>query len=154
MASKRLSATEMDEMRKMVVQGVSPEDMSKHFNIAISSVHNYKRRFKQDGLEFPTVRGQRPTGNVTKPFDDIVKELDILEKKARGLINASGDNGGGLHASLQQNQAILKHTGGTYLESLESSMSEYKLTINNKVIEIKGDIANIILKKNSIEIIV
>ena len=153
MASKRLSATEMDEMRKMVVQGVSPEDMSKHFNIAISSVHNYKRRFKQDGLEFPTVRGQRPTGNVTKPFDDIVKELDILEKKARGLIKGSGDNGGNLESSLQKNRAVLKQTE-TLLESLESSISEYKLTINNKVIEIKGDIANIILKKNSIEIIV
>lgn len=153
MASKRLSATEMDEMRKMVVQGVSPEDMSKHFNIAISSVHNYKRRFKQDGLEFPTVRGQRPTGNVTKPFDDIVKELDILEKKARSLIKGSGDNGGELQSSLQKNRAVLKQTE-TLLESLESSISEYKLTINNKVIEIKGDIANIILKKNSIEIIV
>jgi hypothetical protein len=48
----------------MVKQGVAPEDIANHFGIAISSVHNYKNRFKAEGLDFPSVRGKRPTGSV------------------------------------------------------------------------------------------
>lgn len=64
MANKRLSLQDVDNMKNMVLRGVAPEDIAKHFNIAISSVHNYKNRFKKEGLKFPDVRGKRPTGSV------------------------------------------------------------------------------------------
>ena len=64
MANKRLSLEDIQKMKDMVKRGVAPEDIAKHFNIAISSVHNYKNRFKAEGLSFPTVRGKRPTGSV------------------------------------------------------------------------------------------
>lgn len=64
MASKRLSLDQINEMKTMVTKGVAPEDIAKHFDIAISSVHNYKNRFKSEGLDFPSVRGKRPTGSV------------------------------------------------------------------------------------------
>jgi hypothetical protein len=64
MANKRLSAAQIQQMKQMVQSGVSPEDISQHFKIAISSVHNYKKRFKNEGVNFPTVRGKRPTGSV------------------------------------------------------------------------------------------
>ena len=64
MANKRLSMEQINQMRTMVKNGTGPEDIAKHFNIAVSSVHNYKARFKSEGLNFPIVRGKRPTGSV------------------------------------------------------------------------------------------
>lgn len=64
MANKRLSITEVEQMKKMVMTGAAPEDIANHFGIAISSVHNYKNRFKSEGMNFPSVRGKRPTGNT------------------------------------------------------------------------------------------
>ena len=45
----------------MVVKGVTPEEISKHFGIAISSVHNYKRKLKDAGVSMPDIRGKRPS---------------------------------------------------------------------------------------------
>ncbi len=64
MAHKRLSIEQVSQMKTMVKNGAAPEDIAKHFGIAVSSVHNYKARFKSEGLNFPTVRGKRPTGSV------------------------------------------------------------------------------------------
>lgn len=64
MAHKRLSLDQVEQMKQMVKQGTAPEDIAKHFGVAISSVHNYKARFKADGVKFPSVRGKRPTGSV------------------------------------------------------------------------------------------
>lgn len=64
MANKRLSLEDIQQMKSMVLKGAAPEDIANHFKIAISSVHNYKQRFRQEGLKFPDVRGKRPTGSV------------------------------------------------------------------------------------------
>lgn len=134
MANKRLTQDEINQMKQMVLEGVSPEDMSKHFNIAISSVHNYKKRFKDQGLSFPTIRGQRPSGDINVPKRDLVKELDHVERKARQMIG---------------------HTDRLVTPVVSNDdVNDYKFFVNGKLIEIKGDISNIVLKKNSIEIIV
>lgn len=78
MALKRLTLQDVDQMKSMVQRGVAPEDIAKHFKIAISSVHNYKARFKQQGVKFPDVRGKRPTGSVgevSKPIT-VLKQVD------------------------------------------------------------------------------
>jgi hypothetical protein len=127
MASKRLSKEQMDQMRTMVLEGVSPEDMSKHFSIAISSVHNYKTRFKKEGLNFPVVRGKRPVGNVP----DLDKELDDLENNVNLMLT-----------KVDSHQLI------------DDTIPEFKFRLNNKTVEVKGEVVNIVLKKNSIEIFV
>jgi hypothetical protein len=67
MANKRLTAVEIQQMKTMVANGTAPEDIAKTFGMAISSVHNYKKRFKEEGLKFPNIRGKRPTGAVEIP---------------------------------------------------------------------------------------
>lgn len=74
--SKRLSLIEVAELREMVKNGEKPDDIAKHFNIAISSVHNYKARFKAEGENIPNVRGQRPTG--------FVKPVNVRTSKSNG----------------------------------------------------------------------
>lgn len=60
--SKRLSFEQIEVMKSLVKQGTAPEDIAKKFNVAVSSVHNYKARFKAEGMVFPNVRGKRPVG--------------------------------------------------------------------------------------------
>ena len=60
MAKKKLTDQHIKEMTKMVVQGKTPEEISKHFKIAVSSVHNYKRMLKKKGVDVPDVKGKRP----------------------------------------------------------------------------------------------
>lgn len=62
--AKRLSIEQIEQMKAMVKNGEKPEDIAKHFGVAISSVHNHKAKFKAEGVEFPNLRGQRPTGEV------------------------------------------------------------------------------------------
>lgn len=80
MAHKRLSLDQVEQMKQMVLQGTAPEDIAKHFGVAISSVHNYKARFKAEGVNFPSVRGKRPTGSV---------ELRPAVRKPIGQIKSS-----------------------------------------------------------------
>ena len=60
MAKKKLSDANMKEMTDMVTQGKTPEEISRHFNIAVSSVHNYKRELKKKGVDIPDIKGKRP----------------------------------------------------------------------------------------------
>ena len=77
MANKRLSAVEIQQMKTMVANGTAPEDIAKTFGMAISSVHNYKKRFKDQGLKFPSVRGKRPTGSV-EPVNNVSKHVQSV----------------------------------------------------------------------------
>lgn len=61
MARKKLDADKLEQLKKLVMDGVTPEDISKQFNIAISSVHNYKRTLRDLGVDIPDVRGKRPS---------------------------------------------------------------------------------------------
>lgn len=72
MANTRLTDKQIEEMKTMVQKGVYPEDIAKHFKIAVSSVHNYKARFKSQGLKFPSVKGKRPA-NSLKPEESLNK---------------------------------------------------------------------------------
>lgn len=75
--SKRLSLVQVAELKQMVKNGEKPDDIAKHFNIAISSVHNYKARFKAEGEDIPNVRGQRPNGSV--------KPVNVAGSKVKGI---------------------------------------------------------------------
>jgi transposase len=90
MANKRLSLDDIQQMKVMVQNSVAPEDIAKHFGIAISSVHNYKNRFKQQGLKFPDVRGKRPTGSVTvqsvNPVTELKKEIQVAAESGMNFL--------------------------------------------------------------------
>jgi len=62
MARKKLEAAQLKKLEALVMEGKTPEDISKYFNIAVSSVHNYKRILKEKGLKIPDIRGKRPVG--------------------------------------------------------------------------------------------
>lgn len=64
MSHKRLNDAEKAELKQMVISGIAPDDISKHFGVAISSVHNFKKQLKDQGVQFPSVKGKRPTGAV------------------------------------------------------------------------------------------
>lgn len=75
MANKKLANEQLDQLKKLVMEGKTPEDISKHFKIAVSSVHNYKRMLKEKGLVIPDVRGKRPTGNTPETLPMIASPI-------------------------------------------------------------------------------
>lgn len=89
MANKRLNPQEVEEMKKMVQNGSSPEEISKHFGVAISSVHNYKKKFKESGLTFPSVRGRRPLGTTEVKPNVQVQQKPIGQVNSGGMSNAN-----------------------------------------------------------------
>lgn len=95
MANKRLSLAEIDQMKKMVLKGIAPEDIAQHFGVAISSVHNYKSRFKSEGMVFPSIRGKRPTGSVsTDRFTPKADPNPPMNNSTIGQIQTEHNSGG------------------------------------------------------------
>jgi transposase len=61
MARTKLSAEQMKNLRELVKQGVRPQTIAEQFKIAVSSVHNYKNSFREQGFEIPdSPMGRRP----------------------------------------------------------------------------------------------
>jgi len=73
MANVRLTNEQLEELKEMVIQGVYPDDIASHFGIAVSTVHNHKKKMKQEGVEFPSVKGKRPASSL-KP-DEVLTAL-------------------------------------------------------------------------------
>lgn len=89
----KLSKQQLSEMKQMISKGVSPEDISNHFNVAISNVHYYKAKFKKEGLDVPNLKGRRPTGSVETPAipraDQITAQLSgqVTGQDMRVVVN-------------------------------------------------------------------
>lgn len=81
MAKKKLTDQHMKEMTQMVSQGKTPEEISKHFNIAVSSVHNYKRELKKKGVEVPDIKGKRPGDPYKKKPAQVIAEHAPIQKR-------------------------------------------------------------------------
>jgi transposase len=60
MSYMKLEDAKVQELKEMVLQGAMPKEVSDRFGVAISTVHTYKRKLREAGLEVPNVRGQRP----------------------------------------------------------------------------------------------
>lgn len=128
MANKRLSAVEIQQMKTMVTKGTAPEDIATHFGMSISSVHNYKKRFKQEGLNFPDVRGMRPVGTVqpvSAAFSNKVSSFTKKESKDSigGAINLPG-----------------------------SPTKDFTITVNGVSVHIPSSATDVIIGKDKMEI--
>ena len=78
MAKKKLEGKQQVQFEKMVMEGKTPEDISKHFGIAVSSVHNYKRALRNTGTTVPDVRGKRPSNIPPVPVETIMPESEAV----------------------------------------------------------------------------
>jgi transposase len=74
MNTKKLSDGDVNLLQEMLLEGKTPEYASRHFKVAVSSIHNYKRELKERGIELPNVRGQRPKGIGAHTPDETGKE--------------------------------------------------------------------------------
>lgn len=71
MAKKKLETKQQKELERLVMEGKTPEDISKYFGIAVSSVHNYKRMLREKGVKVPDVRGKRPSNITPVPVETL-----------------------------------------------------------------------------------
>jgi transposase len=63
MKNKKLSDEQVNNLQEMLIAGQTPQDAANFFKVAVSSIHNYKKLLREQGIELPNVRGQRPKGN-------------------------------------------------------------------------------------------
>lgn len=90
---KNLSPEEVTRMKQMVIQGKTPEDIAKHFKCAVSTVHYHKGKFKKEGIDFKSVRGQRPKGvGETTPGNQNSNNLNLLNNSKTIEQTGSGIN--------------------------------------------------------------
>jgi predicted transcriptional regulator len=59
MARKSLSTEQIQRMKDLLQEGKLPEDISKEIGVAVSSVNNYKKRFRDEGVVMPSKRADR-----------------------------------------------------------------------------------------------
>lgn len=110
MSHKRLSNAEKAELKQMVMAGVIPDDISKHFGVAISSVHNFKKQLRDQGVEFPIVRGKRssgtqlPSGVVNEPESS--KSTPVTQQTSNGATNVV-INGVSYEVSAQAKRVVI-----------------------------------------------
>lgn len=90
MAKKKISDEQIAEMKKMVASGSTPEEISKHFNIGVSSVHNYKRMLKKEGLDVPDVRGKRPA-TIKKSYVQAIT-TPVIDNEQANVIKLTINN--------------------------------------------------------------
>lgn len=64
MAQKRLSQKEKLELKDFCLQGITPSAIAAHFGVSVSTVHNIKKDFEDQGITFPSVRGKRDQSNI------------------------------------------------------------------------------------------
>lgn len=57
--TKVLSLAQQEEVRNLMVQGVQPQRIADLYHVAISTIHNYKTQFKNEGTEIPSVKGRQ-----------------------------------------------------------------------------------------------
>ena len=124
MAHKRLTFDQVNQMRTMVKNGAIPEDIAKHFGLSISSVHNYKNRFKSEGLSFPTVRGKRPMGSIETK--NIVSEPKVQSTPAAASANTP--------------------------PSKKAEKEAFKFIVNGTSVKISANAKDISIDKGSIEV--
>jgi transposase len=109
MSHKRLNDAEKAELKQMVINGVAPDDISKHFGVAISSVHNFKKQLRDQGVNFPNVKGKRPTG-VVAPSGSVKAQSSVAVPSARATTSTNTNvivNGVSYEVSAQAKKVII-----------------------------------------------
>lgn len=81
MAKKKLETKQQYELEKLVMEGKTPEDISRIFGIAVSSVHNYKRMLKEKGVKVPDVRGKRPSNITPTPVEILSLPIKVSDNQ-------------------------------------------------------------------------
>lgn len=93
MAKMKISNEQFEQLKVLVSKGVTPEEISKRFGIAVSSVHNYKRQLKDSGLKIPDVRGKRPSdaghNGVVQPITSPVQSSVVSAENIKITINST-----------------------------------------------------------------
>jgi len=89
MKGKKLSDDQVNDLKEMLLEGQTPQDAANHFNVAVSSIHNYKKILREQGIELPNVRGQRPRGNDSSITTTVLNQdqslNDFLVIKVQGV---------------------------------------------------------------------
>lgn len=66
MSKQHLSIEDLQQILELAKAGLTPEEIAKKFDVAVSTIHYHKGKWKKEGLELPDIRGKRSRGFVDR----------------------------------------------------------------------------------------
>jgi hypothetical protein len=134
--AKSLDVAQLDELKSMALEGKAPEDIANRFGIAVSTVHYHKGRYAKEGIQFPSVKGKRPTGEYTAPSAKNQHQGSAAPHTTRAII---GQVNSGLKPS---------HKGSE--DDPDPSLPTYKFVVNGVSVQISGHARSVNILKDQI----
>lgn len=71
MSKQQLSVKDLQQILELAKDGLTPEEIAKKFDVAVSTIHYHKGKWKKEGMELPDIRGKRPRGFVEQAAESI-----------------------------------------------------------------------------------
>ncbi|WP_290798219.1 hypothetical protein [Flavihumibacter sp. UBA7668] len=66
MSKPHLSMEDLQQILELAKSGLTPEEIAQKFNVAVSTIHYHKGRWKKQGWNFPDIRGRRPQSFIER----------------------------------------------------------------------------------------
>lgn len=123
-----LSPEKLADIKRLVLAGTGPKKISDDLGVSISVVHKYKAQWKDEGLEFASIRGQRSA---------TTSESSANQSRPSGAIAATGK-------TITQNR---KQTNTTNPQSV-SIKGHSNFIINGTSIHISSSAKSVIIDRN------
>jgi len=143
----KLNNEQQAEMKRMVKDGITPKEIIDHFNeqgtkVAISTVHNFKKQWREEGVSIPEVKGKRKSSEV----------IPSGQYEHRSQTRPSHGSNSRVHVAVSKTAVY----GGSIKQSKDfeedsNSIQKSVYYINNVKIEITGEISGVITDKDKKE---
>ena len=86
---KSFTPDQLEEIKKLVVEGVRPQKIANLYNVGISTIHNYKNAFKKEGLKFSSVRGREVGTTLKKIYKENTNNTSTKKEFRSGPASVS-----------------------------------------------------------------
>ena len=131
---KSVSIAQIEEMKQLIVQGIPPNKISEKFNISPSTVHNYKNKFRSEGLEFADIKG----GRIANPKPVILTQQDkVFNQPSSTLAHSNVPSANNVAGAVPSSQLI----------SNTNSAQKNTFIVNGTAIRINTEVKSISIDK-------
>lgn len=91
MPKKNLNKTQLQELAKLLMSGMTNSQVADHFKISLATVNNHRTRLKREGMNFPSKKGRRPKQSISeaseKPTTSNIVKTGVEMEKYNFIIN-------------------------------------------------------------------
>lgn len=101
----------VQQIEQLVIEGVGPQLIANKFGISVSTVHNYKTKMREKGIEFASVRGK-----TTTTLPELSEEQAIPREREIQVHQSGAIQGGVNHTKTSRPQNTTYIINGTSVQ--------------------------------------